>query len=158
MSRVPNDSAVGWVDVAGRPFPRVPPTAIGSRPIAGTMQGTVHSLASMGLKGHEGTHEENARTHVTRRHPAGKGKGCTKGPLHAPHSNPHSISLEQALPVGVASADPVQHSFQAGGGSSGKGVARPPFPPRPPGAGGVRPEGMWAGGEVTHEELLVPKG
>ena len=44
VPRLLNDSAHGWVDRSGRPDPRVAPAAIGSLPIAGTLNGIVHSI------------------------------------------------------------------------------------------------------------------
>ena len=127
--RVLDDSDVGWVDVAGRPFPRVAPAAIGRRPIASTMHGTVHSMASMGLEGYAGAKGAGG----ARKNPSSKGKCGAKGGRTTDRSFSHTVSLEQTLPPQTGWLDQSCPAPAVFDGRQDKGSARSAFPPRPPG-------------------------
>ena len=127
--RVLDDSDVGWVDVAGRPFPRVAPAAIGRRPIASTMHGTVHSMASMGLEGYAGAKGAGG----ARKNPSSKGKCGAKGGRPTDKSFSHTVSLEQTLPPQTGWLDQSCPAPAVFDGRQDKGSARSAFPPRPPG-------------------------
>ena len=88
----PPSSSEGWVDRAGIPVARIIPAAIGSLPIAGTMSGTVHSMASMGMS------EPGDRPQVGKGKIGSGGKGLRRRMEgQRQRGGSPSISLEQGL-------------------------------------------------------------